>query len=48
MEVDRFIERTRFVEGVVESDGYGMLSSYDGVVGESSANGKWFYVVRVD
>ena len=48
MEVDRFIERTRFVEGVVESDGYGMLSPYDGVVGESSANGKWFYVVRVD
>ena len=48
MEVDRFIERTRFVEGVVESDGYGMLSAYDGVVGESSANGKWFYVVRVD
>lgn len=48
MEVDRFIDRTRFVEGVVESDGYGMLSPYDGVVGESSANGKWFYIVRVD
>ena len=48
MEVDRFIDITRFIEGVVESDGYGMLSPYDGVVGESSANGKWFYIVRVD
>lgn len=48
MEVDRFIEIDRFIQGVIESDGYEMLSPYDGVVGESSANGEWFYIVRVD
>ena len=38
----------KFIEGVIESDGYEIISAYNGVVGESSANGKWFYIVRVD
>jgi len=47
-EIDRFIDRTRFIEGIIESNGYEIISPYNGVVGESSANGKWFYIVRVD
>jgi hypothetical protein len=47
-EIDRFIDRSSFIEGVIESDGYEFISPYNGVVGESSANGKWFYIVRVD
>lgn len=47
-DLDRFIDRDRFIQGVIEYDGYEMLSPYDGVVGESSANGVWFYIVRVD
>jgi len=43
-----FINKEEFIEGVVESDGYGVsLSSYDGDVNEEVVDGKTYYIIRV-
>lgn len=43
-----FIERDKFIEGVIESDGYEILSNYNGEVNEGSAKGNWYYIIRVE
>ena len=43
-----FIDKDGLIEGVVESDGYGVsLSSYDGDVNEEVVDGKTYYIIRV-
>ena len=43
-----FIDKNALIEGVVESDGYGVsLSSYDGDVNEEVVNDRTYYIVRV-
>jgi hypothetical protein len=43
-----FIDKNALIEGVVESDGYGVsLSSYDGDVNEEVVNNTTYYIVRV-
>jgi hypothetical protein len=43
-----FIDKNALIEGVVESDGYGVsLSSYDGDVNEEVVNDTTYYIVRV-
>ena len=43
-----FIDKDGLIEGVIESDGYGVsLSSYDGDVNEEVVDGKTYYIIRV-
>jgi transcriptional regulator with XRE-family HTH domain len=42
------IDKNGLIEGVVESDGYGVsLSSYDGDVNEEVVDGRTYYIIRV-
>ena len=42
------IDKNGLIEGVVESDGYGVsLSSYDGDVNEEVVDGRRYYIIRV-
>ena len=43
-----FIDKDSFVQGVIDSDGYGMLSSYDGTYEMVRVKGIEFYVMRID
>ena len=46
---DRYIDKDRFIEGVIESDGRGNgLSSYDGNENEVSLDGEWYYIYRTN
>ena len=45
---NNFIDERALIEGVVESDGYGVsLSSYDGDVNEEVVDGRTYYIIRV-
>jgi hypothetical protein len=45
---NNFIDVRALIEGVVESDGYGVsLSSYDGDVNEEVVDGRTYYIIRV-
>lgn len=44
-----FIDRDEFIEGVIDTDGYGhTLSSYDGNADEIDVQGTTFWVMRID
>ena len=43
-----FIDKDSFVQGVIDSDGYGMLSSYDGSYDISKVRGTDYYIMRID
>ena len=46
---DRYIDRDRFIEGVISSDGRGNgLSGYDGVENEVSLGDGWYYIYRTN
>jgi chemotaxis protein histidine kinase CheA len=45
---ENFIDKDSFVQGVIDSDGYGMLSSYDGSYDISKVRGTDYYVMRID
>ena len=43
-----FIDKDNFIQGVVDSDGYGVsLSSYDGDYNEVEVDGRTYYIIRV-
>ena len=49
LELENFIDRRDFINGVVEEDGYGsVLNRYDGSVDEVKVGDTWFYVMRID
>ena len=49
LEWAQFIDRDDFIEGVIDSDGYGsVLNSYDGSADETKVGDQWFYVMRID
>ena len=45
---ENFIDKDSFVQGVIDSDGYGMLSSYDGSYDISKVRGTDYYIMRID
>jgi len=46
---NNFIDERALIEGVVESDGYGVsLSSYDGDVNKEVVDGRTYYIIRVN
>jgi len=46
---ERYIDRDKFIEGVIDADGRANgLSSYDGEEGEVSYGGDWYYIYRLN
>jgi hypothetical protein len=45
---ENFIDKDSFIQGVIDSDGYGMLSSYDGDYETVRVKDTVFYVMRID
>lgn len=46
---EQFINKDDFIQGVIESDGFGhTLNSYDGNADEIKIQDQWFYVMRID
>jgi hypothetical protein len=43
-----YIDKDEFIKGLIDSDGYGMVASYDGEVSEYYIKDKTFYVVRLN
>jgi DNA repair exonuclease SbcCD ATPase subunit len=43
-----YIDKDEFITGLIDSDGYGMVASYDGEVSEYYIKDKTFYVVRLN
>jgi hypothetical protein len=49
LEWDNYIDKDAFIEGVIDSDGYGnTMSTYDGNVDEVRIQDEWYYVMRLD
>lgn len=48
LDVNDYIDRDAFIKGVIESDGVGLISPYDGSYEEINVNDIWFYVMRVN
>lgn len=47
-EIENYVDKNALVEGVIESDGYQVLSHYDGDVDEERIKDVTYYIVRVD
>jgi hypothetical protein len=49
LELKNFIDKEKFIEGVIDSDGYGnCISSYDGNADEVTVNDTTYWVVRIN
>jgi hypothetical protein len=43
-----YIDKDEFIQGVIDTDGYGIVNSYDGNYDEIRVNDTLFYVMRID
>ena len=43
-----YIDNQEFIQGVIDTDGYGIVNSYDGNYDEIRVNNTLFYVMRID
>jgi TolA-binding protein len=48
LEIDRFVDRDKFIEGTAESEGYDAIATYDGTVSEYPVDGRWYFIGRID
>lgn len=49
LDMDNFINKRDFIQGVIDADGYGnTLNGYDGDAEEIKVQDKWFYVMRIN
>lgn len=48
MEYEDYIDQESFVKSVIDEDGYGILSSYDGNMDEREVLGQYFWICRID
>jgi hypothetical protein len=49
LEFDDFIDRTEFIKGVIDADGYGgTLGTYDGNADDVTVEGKTYWVIRLN
>lgn len=49
LNMDNFINRREFIQGVIDADGYGhTLNGYDGNADEIKVQDEWFYVMRIN
>ena len=48
LNAEDYIDKNSFVQSVIDADGYGMLSSYDGAYEVVKVRGTDYYVMRID
>ena len=48
LNAEDYVDRDKFIEGVIDEDGYGQLSSYDGSYEIFNVMGTSYYVFRID
>jgi DNA repair exonuclease SbcCD ATPase subunit len=48
LNAENFIDKDSFVKDVIDTDGYGMLSSYDGTYDTIRVKGNEYYIMRID
>ena len=49
LDMDNFINKRDFIQGVIDADGYGnTLNGYDGDAEEIKVQDEWFYVMRIN
>lgn len=48
LSISDYIDHDKFVEGVIEADGLGVMNGYDGNIDEQKVLGQTFYVMRID
>lgn len=48
LDIERFIDTEELAQGLVDSDGYGVLSSYDGQYEIVEINGTDYYIIRIN
>lgn len=48
LDVNNFINRADFIAGIIDTDGYGMMNSYDGEYDVFNVKGQNFYVMRIN
>jgi len=48
LDVNEYIDKDKFIEGVIDADGYGTINSYDGNVDEVKILDTLFYVMRIE
>jgi TolA-binding protein len=48
IEIDRFVDRDKFIEDTAESEGYDPIATYDGTVSEYPFDSRWYFIARVD
>ena len=46
-DISNYIDMDALARGLVESDGYGIMGSYDGVVDTEKVNGTYYYIMRI-
>ena len=45
--IEAYIDMDALARGLVESDGYGIMGSYDGAVDTEKVNGTYYYIMRI-
>ena len=45
---EEFVNKSELIEGMIDADGYGLISNYDGTVDEEEVLGETYYIVRID
>jgi DNA repair exonuclease SbcCD ATPase subunit len=48
MEIDKFVDRDKFIEDTALSEGYDAIAPYDGTVSEYPFDGRWYFIGRID
>lgn len=48
IEIDRFVDRDKFIEDTAEAEGYDAIATYDGTVSEYPFDGRWYFIGRID
>lgn len=48
LDITNFINQDDLIEGWIDSDGYEIMSSYDGRVDEQKVEGVYYFIIRVE
>lgn len=45
--IDEYVDKSSLAEGLIQSDGYGIMGSYDGSYDTERVNGTYYYIMRI-
>ena len=48
LEWGNYVDKSAFIDGVIDADGYGIVNGYDGNMDELDVKGETYYVGRID